>query len=191
MNRVCFVDLDGVIVNRDARLARAREVYVEKMTAQGKEPLPLSYDWRTFDWETFCDPRLVSLDTLIEGAKEALEHLRYVQRYELLFLSSRPETMRAATVTWLYSKDILFYLGGLGQVALILKSPAFQSLKTPVWKAGMVQMLTLFMGVDTVLFVDDREENIQQVLKHVDTQRCSIKAYTSLADAVRGGEEGQ
>ena len=181
MTKLCLIDLDGVVANRDARLAKARDVYIEKMLDQGREPEPLTYK-TGFDWDTLFDPRLVCLDTLIEGTGEALHDLE-TQGYDLYLLTSRPESMRQATLDWLYSQWVMIPF--FSAYRLIMRQSAFQGVKTPAWKAGMVQMLALFMDAREVAFIDDREENIQAVLKHQDSERYTLKVYASLADAVR------
>src|ERR1043166_3013109 len=143
MDRITFVDLDGVIANNEARFARA--------TLNGK-----------IDWQIAFDPELVTLDTLIEGVHQQLETLES-QGYTIIYLTSRPEPMRKATEAWLARH-------GLHTRMLGMKSAAFQFTKTVVWKAGMVNTLANAFQVQDVLVVDDERANIDEIRKHVTLQ---------------------
>jgi len=166
--KLAIVDLDGVIADNTARFAKAEEekqAFREEMDIIDSIPgtpavRELEKEATNLFWKTAFDPELVVLDTLIEGTKEALETLRFRAEYDLLFLTSRPEAMRAATIQWLFQHNILFF-GPIGPAALIMKPPAFQFTKTTTWKVGMVQTFIELYGARTVLFIDDEETNCE------------------------------
>src|SRR2546421_12075830 len=83
-------------------------------------------------WRTVFNPEHVPLDTVIEGALDAMAWLS-LEGYEVVIVTSRPESMREATRRWLFDQ------GKWNAKAIIMKTPAFQYTKTVVWKAGMVQ----------------------------------------------------
>jgi hypothetical protein len=86
--RLAIVDLDGVVADNDARFARARANGDGRKGAEGP-----------VDWSIAFDPDLVSLDGLIMGADQAVKSLE--QRCTIIYLTSRPESIREATQTWL------------------------------------------------------------------------------------------
>ncbi len=88
---IYIIDLDGIVANSSARF--------EIATKDGK-----------IDWSLAFDPELVKLDTLIEGADTIIKQLRG----DIVYLTSRPESMWQATHTWLTQH-------GLGQPGIICK----------------------------------------------------------------------
>ncbi len=151
IDRIAFIDLDGVIANNEVRFAHA--------TSNGK-----------IDWQVAFDPELVTLDTLIDGVHVQLEYLA-LQGYTIIYLTSRPESMRDATQAWLEKH-------GLATRMLVMKSAAFQFTKTVIWKAGMVNTLANAFQVKDVLVVDDEQTNIDEIRKHITLQAH----YASLAE---------
>jgi len=177
MTKMCIVVLDGVVADATARFAKAEEA---------KQASTLDYKQTTdLYWRTVFTPDLVQLDTLIEGAQEALERLM-AEGYLLIYLTSRPEAMRVATLTWLMDHDILHYgpSGAIQDIELVMKPPAFQYTKTVVWKAGMIQHLAAFYQAEEVIFIDDEHANWEELWKYDPAIRC----YASLAEAVAGPE---
>ncbi len=81
MEKVAFIDLDGVLANSTARFELAR--------ATGK-----------IDWNIAFAPEHVALDVLIEGTPQIIEWL-HKKGYTIIFLTSRPEAMREATNAWI------------------------------------------------------------------------------------------
>jgi ribonucleotide monophosphatase NagD (HAD superfamily) len=79
MTSLAIIDLDGVIAENTERFARATK------PSGG------------IDWSVAFDPTLVVLDTLIAGADQAVTRLENKHGYAVIFLTSRPETMREAT----------------------------------------------------------------------------------------------
>ncbi len=115
-NKLAIIDADGVLANSDARFAQA--------TVNGK-----------VDWKRAFDPAAVSLDTLIEGVGECLDKL--VERgHAVVILTSRPESMRAATVQWLAEHGITHH-----NERLEMKPASAQFVKTVRWKAERVVAL--------------------------------------------------
>ena len=112
---IAIVDIDGVIAKSDERFSRATD-------SSGR-----------VNWKIAFDPTLVALDTLLPGAKEAVKHLEQ-QGHTVRFLTSRPESMRAATEIWLAQY-------GLQAYKLLMKPGSAQFIKTIIWKANTVQQI--------------------------------------------------
>lgn len=178
MTRIACIDLDGVVANVDARFAQAEEAkqafLVQKIAEKSErfQRTEIGWSMETVEkqaadlyWRTVFTPELVRLDTLIEGAKAALEELRFTHKYELFFLTSRPESMRGATLRWLLERNILFFLP-MGQTALLMKAPAFQYTKTVTWKAGIIQTLAALYEAEEVLVIDDEQANSAEIEKY-------------------------
>lgn len=168
MTRICIVDIDGVVADSTERFKRAAEAGDRASSAY---------------WKVAFTPELVSLDTRIFLAEDHLNTLCFEENYEIIFLTSRPETMRKATLEWLFRENILYYFRN--QEALVMKAPAFQYTKTTVWKAGMVQTLAALYGASSVLFVDDEIANSQAVFAVWD-HAIPLRVCGSLQDAIEG-----
>lgn len=176
--RVAVIDLDRVVANNAKRFAeaekakKARERELIKMIGgKGKQrEVTKAY------WNTAFDPALVELDELMVGSKEALTDLEE-QGYYIVFLTSRPETMKEATIAWLCQHKIFTgaTLAGTGTfwgVAsatvrygrdLIMKPLGKQFVKTAEWKASEIQIMANLDIVESILFVDDEERNREAV----------------------------
>lgn len=150
---LAIVDLDGIVANSDARFARA--------TTNGK-----------IDWRIAFNPDLVALDTLIDGCPDCLNKLEG-NGYTVIFLTSRPEPMRAATEQWLTLHGLL------GNRRLIMKPLSKQYTKTKVWKAEKVQELIEETQAENVIFIDDEVANIEAVAELLPDVRC----FLALAEA--------
>ncbi len=151
---LAIVDLDGVIANSDARFAQA--------TANGK-----------IDWRIALNGEHVHLDTLIEGSIQALIALE--KRYTVVFLTSRPDSMRAATLEW-------FRVHNVALRRLEMKPSSAQYTKTKAWKAERVGKLAREYNASHIVLVEDEQANIDEILAH--NSALSIDAYTSLNGAV-------
>ncbi len=146
--KIVIVDLDGVVANSDARFKRAK------------------VGTRT-DWSVAFDPALVQLDTLIDGADLAVLNLE-IQGYNVYFLTSRPESMRAATEIWLAQYGLLAY-------KLIMKPANKQFTKTTVWKASIVLEISKLPDTTVVFFVDDEQANCAAVQDVLNGVVCATK----------------
>jgi hypothetical protein len=189
--KLAFVDLDGVVADNTKRFEKAESrkewhranLYealkpeLDNPTNQAQVRKGLDDFLENLFWQRVFDSELVNLDTLIDGVHEALDQLQR-DGYSVMLLTSRPESMRQATESWLANKALM--MRSLYAFELIMKAPAFQYTKTPVWKAGMVQTLAMLYGAGGVLFIDDEQANIDEILKHMDTVTC----FKSLAEAV-------
>lgn len=137
--KLAIVDLDGVTADSTARFEQAK---------QGQENGKI-------DWAVAFAPELVSLDTLIDGADKAIRRLDDMG-YGIVFLTSRPESMEAATKQWLAQHELDCY-------ELICKPKSKQFTKTRIWKAEEVKRMTLqaksFDESAIVMFIDDELEN--------------------------------
>ena len=171
--RLAVIDLDGVVANVDARFSRAKADAEAAFVDQ-------AYERREYDnvyWRAVFNPAYVSLDTPIDGVNEALLDIQQ-EGYKVVFLTSRPESMRDATAFWLFGHSVYD-----GDDELVMKTGAFQYTKTTVWKAGMVQTLVSLYNAEALLVVDDEMANILEITKYSE----SLPAFTaakSLAEAV-------
>src|SRR5579871_5847571 len=93
-SKLALIDLDGVVFDATARFARAEEIRVIHLTELGDKEANDRY------WREALNPAYTHLDTLIEGADEHLASLRR-EGFRIIYLSSRPESMRDATLKWL------------------------------------------------------------------------------------------
>ena len=188
---LAIIDLDGVVADNTKRFEKAEEAkqqWIVEHRVPGTNAILKEYGAPSANdiyWQRAFDSDLVALDTLIDGVRVALEALRFTQNYELIFLTSRPESMREATLKWLYDHNILFF-STYRTPSLVMKAPAFQFTKTTVWKAGMVHQLHRLYGADELLFIDDEEANRKAVLDaYPDGGDFGIvRVYVSLAEAV-------
>jgi hypothetical protein len=186
MKRIAFVDLDGVVANAEARFVQAEEVkqaWLDKarsiLLSIGKME---EREATNFYWRAVFDPEQVPLDTLIDGAVEAISFIeRYpsdIEGYNVIYLTSRPESMRKATYDWLYGYE-------LSGPLLIMKTSAFIKgyIKTVPWKAGIVQTIASLFNTTHVLFIDDEQTNRDALVEAGGSFEHLIVA-SSLADAV-------
>lgn len=137
MTKLAIIDLDGVVANSDERFK-----------------LALRSDGKT-DWKIAFKPEHVSLDVLIDGALEAVDNLES-KGHAIIFLTSRPESMREATVIWLATHALDSY-------ELVMKPASKQFTKTVKWKAEEVQRMASLPGIEKVVFVDDEERNREAI----------------------------
>lgn len=198
--KLCICDLDGVVADNTERFKRAEEAkqkfladfqtdHAKRMDfiLSGKRPEKAAND---LYWSTAFTPQLVALDTIIPGAKEALETLRFKRGYEIMFLSSRPMGMRLATERWLFENDVLFFFsmgGPLGRTALMMKAPGFQYVKTVTWKAGMIWTLAGLYGTDEIMFIDDESANLEAAMdawNEASPRPFLLGVYRSLQSAI-------
>jgi phosphoglycolate phosphatase-like HAD superfamily hydrolase len=154
--KLAIVDLDGVVANSDARFAKA--------TVNGK-----------INWKIAFDPTLVELDTLIDGVHASLEELEW-QGYNVIFLSSRPEPMKDATIEWL-DKHGLFEDGY--KRSLELKPLDKQFTKTKEWKAKKVLELAREHEATEILFIDDEPDNAAELM-NAGVEDIAISVWSSL-----------
>jgi len=189
MVKLMIVDLDGIVCDNTKRFEKAEEAkqaFINDLLAHfGKVDSASEKDATNLYWQTVFNPELVSLDTLIEGVPEALDRL--YGEYGVIFLTSRPESMRAATEAWLEEHDIEVAHPQFGDF-LVMKQPAFTDAHTytKVWKVGMVQMLHKLFDADEVVFVDDEPANRQAVLDAYPDggDFGMVRVYGSLTEAV-------
>jgi len=181
--KLAVIDLDGVVADATARFAKAEEVK-QAYVAQMQEEFSFSDERGATDtyWHTVFSPEHVPLDTLIAGVNDALNTLLR-SGYHIVFLTSRPQRMAVATLEW-FSLHVFVER----ECGFIFKAPAFQYVKTVVWKAGMVQTLAAFYGADEVVFIDDEESNWTP-LKNAGPQSYPLEWYTSLQAAVEAMQE--
>ncbi len=186
--KLAIIDLDGVVADSTARFAeaeKARQAFLADNAAcmnallsgsSGKQEATNLY------WQTAFTPELVTLDKLVEGAIQHIQRLEN-NRYRVVFLTSRPESMREATVNWMYEQGILAspFVAPM-KYELVMKSSAFQYTKTTVWKAGMTQTLAGLYGYASrgIVMIDDEEANCAEALKYLPDMRC----FASLAEAI-------
>lgn len=183
--KLAIIDLDGVCVDSSARFAKAEEAkqdFLKTHLAPANLDGSRLLEQKATDlyWRTAFRLDLVSLDTLIDGAAEALDCLEE-RGYHIQLLTSRPETMRVATFEWLSYRA--FSLSLLRNERLILKPLSQQYVKTITWKAGTIEVLARVLGADDLLVVDD--EHAQQLQADLAGLDCfKVTCVSSLAEAV-------
>lgn len=175
--KLAIIDLDGVVANATARFEQAKADAEAAFVEQ-------AYEKREYDniyWRAVFNPAYVSMDTLIEGVREALNTLEW--HYRVIFLTSRPESMREATSLWLVQHNIYQNEANGANRLMVMKEPAFQYTKTTVWKAGMIQTLEALYGATDLLIIDDEQANIDEHLKYFSNIQTR-ELCKSLAEAV-------
>lgn len=135
--KTAFIDLDGTVCNSEKRFEQARQ--------KGQ-----------IDWNVAFHPALLALDELIGGSEAALEQFEQAG-WQIIFLSSRPESLRRATKAWLKNHHLLH--GPQGERRLILKPSARRFTSTPKWKAEIV--CAAGQNQAAVLVVDDDSANLE------------------------------
>lgn len=131
------------------------------------------------------DPDLVKHDVIEPGAREQIERIEL--RAKVVYLTSRPHTMREATLQWLEEQGVIrpctFKNYGTGEKDESGKyDNGDRYIKTAVWKAREVERIIQEAEaqddkVEWVLFVDDEEANRQAVAEIGDPRiliRCSL-----------------
>jgi len=174
--QLAIIDLDGVVADATARFAKAEEAKQAYESEMAELDITDERGATDTYWQTVFNPDHVPLDTLIPGTIDAMAALSF-KGYDVVILTSRPESMREATRRWLFEH------GYPVLSAIIMKAPAFQYVKTVVWKAGMVQTLAALYQATQVCFVDDEEAN-WTALKNQGPHAFELTRYASLTDAV-------
>lgn len=171
--KLAIIDLDGVVADATARFDQAKADAEAAFVGQ-------AYEKREYDnvyWRAVFNPEYVPLDVLIKGTNDALNTIAGAG-YQRIFLTSRPQSMTEATLDWM-GLNIFISPG----VDIIFKAPAFQYVKTVVWKAGMVQTLEALYEATDLLIVDDEQANIDEHLKYFSNIQTR-DLCKSLAEAV-------
>ncbi|SRR5579875_1013187 len=180
MTRLCIVDIDGVVADSTARFAKAEEAKQKAIKLLESDPATWSIaKSKATDlfWRTAFTPELVTLDTLIEGTLEAVRNL-WSDGWDVFFLTSRPESMRNATIEWFRVNRFPSFL--VDGEKLYMKAPAFQYTKTIVWKAGMIETIAANYEAEEVLVIDDEQVNIDEIMKYAEKAPYTIRCYKSL-----------
>jgi hydroxymethylpyrimidine pyrophosphatase-like HAD family hydrolase len=126
---IVVIDIDGTVANNDHR---AHHI-------ETKKP----------DWEAFLQPHLVAKDTLVPGAKKAIEHMA-TMRYKVVFLTGRHEGLRPTTTQWIQDN-----LGvEVNDDTLIMRN-AGNLLKASEYKREQAQALRTEHPMEQFLFIDD------------------------------------
>lgn len=181
---LCICDIDGILAVNLEREIRAQQFADSRFVREeGIIPSVVYRDaWLKifYSERAFYNPELVPLDIPIEGINEQLLDIQ-AAGYKLIFLTSRPESLRQATINWLLSHTVYD-----GDDTLIMKASAFQFTKTTVWKAGMVQMLSTLYDAGEIIFVDDEQANIDALIEHGSLEgTLHVWGYKHLADAAK------
>lgn len=126
---IIVIDIDGTVANNDHR---AHHVDTAKP-----------------NWEAFLQPHLVAKDTLVPGAKKAIEHFQEL-RYKIVFLTGRNEGLRPTTSQWIQE-----HLGiEVNDDTLIMRNTG-NMLKASEYKREQAQGLKSNNPVEQFLFIDD------------------------------------
>lgn len=197
--RLALIDLDGVVADSSERFASsalAKRSEEERIYAAWYEQhagrvialeegagfeIGVKKQLENLFWQTAFKPDLVQLDALIDGTLEALEQIANDAEYDYYFLTSRPESMRNATMLWLFD-----HLAFDSEIRLIMKPDSQKYVKTVIWKSGVVELLVRIFGVDDLLFVDD-EQGTQDAIAALDLP-CDTIIAGSLQEAAQSVE---
>lgn len=187
MSKVVFVDVDGVLANNTERFNKAEEAKQAYLKSQQKirDGFSSEEKSKSIYWQTAFNPELVALDTLIPGTIEALIAF-CVRDYTIILLTSRPESMRQATIEWLIAQNAKVEEGFFTQYEkLIMKEPAFTKnyIKTVPWKVGIIQTFATYLNATEVVVVDDEVANREEVEKY--QASYTVRCYASLAEAIK------
>ncbi len=184
MERLAFVDIDNVLCDNMTREVRARQFADSRFVPEeGIIPSIVYRDaWQKifYSERAFYKPEWIALDTLAEGAVDALFAIESAN-YDVVYLTSRPTSLFVATHEWLFEHSI-------SGPRLVMKSPAFTQAPpnhtyTRIWKTGMIQTLTALYGASDVLVIDDSEDVRQEVQKH-GAGTARLRCAGSLQEAV-------
>jgi hypothetical protein len=175
--RLAIVDLDGVVVNANERFASAADQANARYDKERETKA-----WNDLYWRTALSAEHVHLDTLIEGATHHLYRLAHLSGYQVIYLTSRPESMREVTEAWLtlHTVNRLHHLP-TDHHPLVMKHPIFQYMKTVHWKTAMICHLGTLFQAKEVLVVDDEESFLLDLLSVEATFPFSLRCYMSLA----------
>lgn len=157
--KVAFIDLDGVVVDASLRFLQAKNTASLTFSEEFE-----SKQWTSLYWKSVFDPQAIMLDELIAGSCEALDQLER-DGYQVVFLTSRPEGLRQATIEWLQVNGLSHDVYKEDTRLLVCKPAAFQFTKTIVWKAGTVHQLASMWGATEVLVIDDESVNVSEIQK--------------------------
>ncbi len=170
ITKLAIIDLDGVIVNNKRREQLARDV------AQGLQ----SETWKKVFWENLFNPAFVALDEPIEGAAEGILLLEE-KNFIIIYLTSRPETMRGATEAWLEQHQLQGANDGRAWRQLVMKDYETERwIKTDEWKAKKVHWLHTTILPEKTLFIDDQAENRAKVQGLIIAQEKKVLTCDSL-----------
>lgn len=151
---LAIIDLDDVVSDATDRFDAARQ-------SNGK-----------LDWNIVFDPERVGNDALMPGAANALG-LLMAHGFKLVYLTGRKESTREATRQWLI-KHLLPY----GDELIMRQEGDYR--KSHVYKQEHIERLLAEHRPNTVIMVDDNEENLALLRD----QKLGIECfcYTSLLD---------
>lgn len=179
---VAFIDIDGIIADCEHRIElakQAKQAYVENYEDRA---LIDRVGVDNVYWTTFFNPTLVAQDSIIDGALQHVEALE-LAGFKILFLTSRPESLRRVTWGWLSKHNFKNH-------EVIMKNASFQRLYTTKWKSGIIQTLAPILKAVEVIHVDDSHAN--QKMLHDEWchgESIILRQYTSLVEAV-ANEQG-
>lgn len=133
---IAVIDIDGTVANNDHRAH-----HVDRKEG----------DDRPKDWEAFLQPHLVAKDTVVEGARKAIDHMKQLG-WRFIFLTGRREELRKTTDAWI--KEHLEI--DLTEDQLIMR-PVGNMMKPTEYKGQQLQTLkSENPGASFVFFDDDK-----------------------------------
>jgi len=177
--KLALVDLDGVLIDATVRFKRAEDLRKAHPTAGSRE----SWDYY---WEEALNPAFFHLDTEIAGAKEHLADLAR-EGYAIIYISSRLEPLRQATISWLEEHSYP------PPTLLLLKVVGFKYQKTAAWYSWMAETNAWSTGCRDLLIVSDKKANLSAIRAAlIDGGFAPVRYYSSLAaifDTASGADE--
>lgn len=166
MQELCICDIDGVIADSSVRFAKAEEVKQTYLEAHGISPEEAKVQHfsdtvkhaNKLYWKTAFTPEWVTLDTLMEGVHlpSQVGGIARIGECQVFYLTSRPESLRAATISWFRAQGYPIY-----DDQLFMKTPSQTEnfAKTVPWKCAVTEALARALCVKKLLFIDDEVAN--------------------------------
>ena len=167
--KLALIDLDGVLIDCTVRFRRAEDLRKAHPRAGSKE------SWNYY-WEEAMNPAFFHLDTEIAGTKEDLATLAR-EGYALIYISSRLEQLRAATVSWLADHSFP------PPTLLLLKVNSFKYQTSVDWYGWMTETLLAITGCRELLVVSDKKANLDAIRLDLDASGYTgARYYERLSD---------
>ena len=163
MTKLMIVTLDGICIDSSVRKAAARIV-----AGSNKNKL---------DPAIFLNPAMLEFDVPVAGVAQLLDKIE-AEGWQVIFLSSRPDSMVVATRAWLVRYN---YIKPDHNRSLILKQDKEKYIHNATWKASMVKRLAQQMAATHVIFVDNEPATTDAVAT---LTFPGLTVYSTLLEAI-------
>ena len=183
--KLAIIDLDGVTADNDDRhtvawrdAMKVKDAFMDAMNYEERERV---FNAIFYSGAGLFNPEYVKLDKVVQGAAEVINRL-ITNGWIIIFQSSRPESMRAATVQWLFDHQ-------LPHEYVVLKPDVLNKkyLDTPTLKAVQLESIIAAWNAGSVVYVDDDSKNRDMVERYAgewSDRPFTLKIYEQLSDVV-------